>query len=154
MKKLNTLLLISMLALFGMAESFGQVPTTQLRPIDCGKINLTPPAQIVCLPVASANLYQWEFRDINTNAIVGTKNTSGIVFAPNMVNFLQFNTQYKVAVRARVGITFGTFGPTCTIGLMENPAITGVPPTSLRPQFCNSNNLMLTSTVACTKQSG
>jgi hypothetical protein len=149
MKKLNTLLLISMLALFGMAESFGQVPTTQLRPIDCGKINLTPPAQIVCLPVASANLYQWEFRDINTNAIVGTKNTSGIVFAPNMVNFLQFNTQYKVAVRARVGITFGTFGPTCTIGLMENPAITGVPPTSLRPQFCNSNNLMLTSTVAC-----
>ena len=81
MKKLNTLLLATMLAFFGIQASYAQVPNTQLRAIDCGKINLSPVAQIACLPVASANLYQWEFRDINTNAIVGTKNTNGAVFA-------------------------------------------------------------------------
>jgi hypothetical protein len=149
MKKLNTLLMITLLALFGISTSYAQVPNTQLRPIDCGKINLTPVAQIACLPVANANLYNWEFRDINTNAIVGTKNTTGIVFAPNMVNFLQWNTQYNVTIRARVGVTFGNFGPSCVIGLMQDPAITGVPPTSLKPQFCNSNTLLLTSMVSC-----
>ena len=149
MKKLNTLLLINLFALFAVKTSYAQVPSTQLRSIDCGKINLTPAAQIACLPVASANLYQWEFRDINTNAVVGTKNTNGTAFAPIMVSFLQWNTQYNVAIRARVGSTFGTFGASCTIGLMQDPAITGVPSTALRPQFCNSNNLLISSTISC-----
>jgi hypothetical protein len=149
MKKLNTLLLVSMFAFLGIQASYAQVPTTQLRAIDCGKINLTPVAQIGCVAVANANLYQWEFRDINTNAIVGIKNTTGVVFYPGMVNFLNWNTQYHCAIRARVGSTFGSFGPSCNIGLMENPAVTGVPPTTLRPQFCNAPNLMLTSTIAC-----
>jgi hypothetical protein len=149
MKKLNTLLLITMLAFFGMAQSYAQVPTTQLRAIDCGKINLSPVAQIQCVPVASANLYQWEFRDVNTNTLVGTKNTNGVAFAPSLVNFLQWNTQYNCAIRARVGSTFGNFGSSCVMGLMQDPAITGVPPTALKPQFCNASNLMLSSTVAC-----
>ena len=149
MKKLNTLLLATMLAFFGIQASYAQVPNTQLRAIDCGKINLSPVAQIACLPVASANLYQWEFRDMNTNAIVGTKNTNGTVFASSMVNFLQWNTQYNCAIRARVGFTFGSFGQSCVIGLMENPAITGVPPTSLRPQFCDASSLLLASSVSC-----
>ena len=149
MKKLNTLLFISLFAFFGIAQSYAQVPSTQLRAIDCGKINLTPVAQIACIAVPGANLYQWEFRDINTNALIGTKNTTGIVFAPAFVNFLNWNTQYNCAIRARVGSTFGSFGPSCVMGLMQDPAITGVPPTSLRPQFCNSSNLMLSSTIAC-----
>lgn len=149
MKKTTTLFMIMLLALFSINAVNAQVPNTQLRPIDCGKINLSPVAQIACLPVTNANLYQWEFRDINTNALVGTKNTTGIVFAPSMLPALQWNTQYNCAVRARVGLTFGNFGQSCVIGLMENPAITGVPPTSLKPQFCNSNTLLLTSTVSC-----
>jgi hypothetical protein len=70
MKKLNTLLFISLFAFFGIAQSYAQVPSTQLRAIDCGKINLTPVAQIACITVPGANLYQWEFRDINTNALI------------------------------------------------------------------------------------
>lgn len=144
------LIIIMTVCLFGLHKSFAQVPLTQLRAIDCGKTNLSPAAQIVCLPVASANMYQWEFRDINTNAVVGTKNTSGTVFSASMVNFLQWNTQYNCAIRARVGFTFGNFGPSCPIGLMENPAITGVPPTSLRPEFCSSSSLSLSTTVSTT----
>jgi hypothetical protein len=121
MKKLNTLLLVSMFAFLGIQASYAQVPTTQLRAIDCGKINLTPVAQIGCVAVANANLYQWEFRDINTNAIVGIKNTTGVVFYPGMVNFLNWNTQYHCAIRARVGSTFGSFGPSCNIGLNGKP---------------------------------
>lgn len=138
-----------MLGFVSLNTTYAQVPTTQLRAIDCGKINLSPVAQIVCLPVTGANLYQWEFRDVNTNAVVGVRNTTTNVFASYMVNFLQWNTQYNCAVRARIGGTFGVFGQSCVIGLMENPAITGVPPTSLRSQFCNSNSLMLSSTVSC-----
>lgn len=149
MKKTTLLFMMIILSLVVLNTTYAQVPATQLRAIDCGKINLSPVAQIVCLPVTSANLYQWEFRDINTNAVVGIKNTNTNVFAASMVSFLQWNTQYNCAVRARVGSTFGTFGPSCIIGLMENPAITGVPPTTLKPQFCNSNTLMLSSTVSC-----
>ncbi len=141
--------LMMMLSMLTLQQSFAQTPTTQLRSIDCGKINLTPVAQIACMTVTNANLYQWEFRDINTNAIVGTKNTTGVVFYPGMVNFLNWNTQYHCAIRARVGSTFGSFGPSCIIGLMENPSITGVPPTTLRPQFCSAPSLLLASTVSC-----
>lgn len=149
MKKTTTLFMMLLLAVFTIQSASAQVPDTQLRPIDCGKINLSPVAQIACIPVTNANLYQWEFRDISTNAVVGVKNTTGIVFAPSMLPALQWNTQYNCAVRARVGVTFGSFGQSCVIGLMENPAITGVPPTTLRPPFCNSNTLLLSSTVSC-----
>jgi hypothetical protein len=149
MKKTTTFMMMMLLSIFSIHTVMAQVPNTQLRPIDCGKINLSPVAQIACIPVTNANLYQWEFRDIITNAIVGVKNTTGIVFAPSMLPALQWNTQYNCAVRARVGSTFGTFGQSCVIGLMENPAITGVPPTSLRPPYCNSNTLLLSSTISC-----
>ena len=144
------LIMIFMISAIGINTSSAQIPTTQLRAIDCGKINLTPNAQIVCLSVVNANQYQWEFRDINTNSIVGVKNTTGTVFSSSMVNFLQWNTTYNCAIRARVGVTYGNFGVSCTVGLMQNPAITGVPPTSLRPEFCNASSLLLASTVACT----
>lgn len=147
--KTTRLILMTMLVLFKIQISIAQVPTTQLRSIDCGKTNLTLVAQIACIPVAGANLYQWEFRDINTNALVGSTNTTGIVFAPMMLPALQWNTQYNCAVRARVGSTFGNFGPVCLMGLMQDPAITGVPPTALRPLYCNSNSLMLSSTISC-----
>lgn len=144
------LMLVLIMSTFGINTLKAQVPTTQLRAIDCGKINLSPNAQIACLPVVNANLYQWEFRDINTNSVVGIKNTTGLVFSSTMVNFLQWNTTYNCAIRARVGVTFGNFGLSCTIGLMQNPAVTGVPPTALRPEFCNASSLLLASTVACT----
>jgi hypothetical protein len=144
------LMAVLMISAIGIKASKAQIPSTQLRAIDCGKINLSPNAQIVCLPVVNANQYQWEFRDVNTNSIVGVKNTTGVVFSSSMVNFLQWNTTYNCAIRARVGLTYGNFGQSCIIGLMQNPAITGVPPTALRTEFCNATSLLLASTVACT----
>jgi hypothetical protein len=41
--------LMMMLSMLTLQQSFAQTPTTQLRAIDCGKINLTPVAQIGCI---------------------------------------------------------------------------------------------------------
>lgn len=154
MKKLSTLFMIALLAITSFNSAFAQIPTTQLRAIDCGKINLTPVAQIACTPVAGAVKYEWEFRDINTNALVGNFITNWYVFSSSMLvnaNFsLNWNTQYKVAIRAGIlNGSFGNYGASCVIGLKENPAVEGVPATALRPQFCNSSNLLITSQVSC-----
>jgi hypothetical protein len=126
------------------------VPETRLRSVDCGKINLIPSAQIGCNIVSGASNYEWEFRSISTNAVYATRITSSYIIAPSMVTpTLQWNTQYNCRVRAKVGGVWGNYGTSCVIGLMQNPSITGVPATTIRPQFCNVTNLALTSTIAC-----
>jgi len=50
--KTTTLILMMTFGLFAIQVSYAQIPTTQLRSIDCGKTNLTPTAQIQCDPVA------------------------------------------------------------------------------------------------------
>jgi hypothetical protein len=125
-------------------------PETRLRSVDCGKINLIPSAQIACNIVSGASNYEWEFRSISNNAVYATRITSSYIIAPFMVTpTLQWNTQYNCRVRAKVGGFWGNYGTSCVIGLMQNPAITGVPATIIRPQFCNVTNLALTSTIAC-----
>ena len=126
------------------------VPETRLRSVDCGKINLIPSAQIACNIVSGASNYEWEFRSISTNAVYATRITSSYIIAPFMVTpTLQWNTQYNCRVRAKVGGVWGNYGTSCVMGLMQNPAITGVPATTIRPQFCNVTNLALTTTIAC-----
>jgi hypothetical protein len=126
------------------------VPETRLRSVDCGKLNLIPSAQIACNIVSGASNYEWEFRSTSNNAVYATRITSSYIIAPFMVTpTLQWNTQYNCRVRAKVGGVWGNYGTSCVIGLMQNPAITGVPATTIRPQFCNVTNLALTSTIAC-----
>lgn len=125
------------------------IPLTKVRAVDCGKTNLIPNAQIVADAVTGATNYEWEFSDIVTNAVYATRVTTSTVITPGMVTpTLQWNTQYNVKVRAKVAGVWGSFGTNCVIGLMQNPAITGVPATSIRTQFCNVTNLSLNSIIA------
>jgi PKD repeat protein len=136
------------------APCINNVPPTQLRSIDCGKTNLTPHAQISCIPVSGATNYEWEFRDTLTNAVMGIALTSWPVVITQQCNpSLQWNTQYNCRVRAKVGGLWGSFSVSCRIGLRENPAVTGVPATQLRTPFCNVNNLALSSIIACAQVS-
>lgn len=126
------------------------VPPTTLRTIDCGKTNLTPIAQIACNPVAGATHYEWEFSDTLNNIVQGIAITNWYIVTTQQVSpGLQWNTQYNCRVRAKVGGLWGNFSTSCRIGLRENPAITGVLPTQLRPQFCDVLNLSINSVVAC-----
>lgn len=125
------------------------IPLTQLRTVDCGKINLTPNAQISTNPIVGATNYEWEFSDISNNQVYANRITNYAVITPGMVTpVLQWNTQYNLRVRAKVGGQWGTYGAICVIGLMQNPAVTGVAATSIRPQFCNVYNLSLNSVIA------
>jgi hypothetical protein len=54
-----------------------------------------------------------------------------------------------VRVKVYVGGQWGEFGTSCTIGLMQNPAITGVPSTNVRTQYCNNPTINLLSTIVC-----
>jgi hypothetical protein len=136
------------------APCVNNVPPTQLRAIDCGKTNLTPNAQIACIPVTGATNYEWEFRDTLNNVVLGTAITNWyIVTSQQVIPTLPWNTQFNCRVRAKVGGLWGNFSNTCRIGLRENPAVTGILPTQLRSQFCNISNLSLTSVIACTPTS-
>ncbi len=125
------------------------IPLTKLRAVDCGKTNLIPSAQIVSEQVIGASNYEWEFRDIQTNAVYATRITSSYAIAPFMVTpTLQWNTQYNVKVRAKVAGVWGSYGESCVIGLMQDPSITGVPATNIRAQFCEVYNFSLNSIIA------
>lgn len=132
------------------APCINNVPPTQLRTVDCGKINLIPNTQIACNPVPNATNYEWEFKDTLTGAVMGIALTNWHVVTTQQSNpALQWNTQYDCRVRAKVGGIWGNFSVSCRIGLRENPAITGVNSTQLRAPFCNAVNLALTSIIAC-----
>jgi hypothetical protein len=126
------------------------VPNTQLRSIDCGKINLVPSAQIACNPVAGATNYEFEFRDINTNALYATKVMTSTIIAPgNITPNLNWSTQYSCRVRAKVGGVWGVFSAACTIGMTANPALVGVGNTKLSTKWCNKTNISTTATIDC-----
>lgn len=133
----------------GVTACVSNIPLTQLRSIDCGKLNLTQCTEIVCVPVANATSYQFEFRDTLNASVYSTKIQNSYALVTSTMNpLLQWQGKYNVRVRARVNGVWGNYGTTCRIGLIQNPAITGVPSISLRPQFCNVTNLALSSTIS------
>lgn len=126
------------------------IPLTQLRSIDCGKLNLSPDAQFMAVVVPGASLYQFEFRDIASGLVYGQRITTTQVITPSMVQpALQWNQQYLVRVRVMIGGIWGEYGNTCTIGVMQDPNITGVPFTQVRSQYCNNPNISLMSSIVC-----
>jgi hypothetical protein len=58
---------------------------------------------------------------------------------------LQWGTQYKISVRARISSTWGTFGTACTIGFICDPNVCGVPTTALRTGDCGKLNFNLST---------
>lgn len=125
------------------------IPLTQLRSIDCGKLNLSPDAQIMAIEVPSAILYQFEFRDASTGFLYGQRITSTKVITPAMVQpALVWNQQYLVRVKVFLGGQWGQFGNTCSVGMMQDPSITGVPFAAVRAKYCN-NNINLSNGIVC-----
>jgi hypothetical protein len=126
------------------------VPNTQLRSVDCGKLNLVPGSQVACNAVAGATNYEFEFRDVVTNAVYATRVTTSTILAPGVVvPALNWNTQYQCRVRARVGGVWGNFSTSCIIGMAPNPAVVGVANTKLSAKWCNKSNIGLATTIDC-----
>jgi photosystem II stability/assembly factor-like uncharacterized protein len=94
------------------------IPTTQVRAVDCNKFNYKiSSGRLVADPVPAAISYEYEFRDLITNALVASKitlNTNAVFF--NSVSGLVIG-QYNVTVRAKRGGVWGNFGPACAIGI-------------------------------------
>lgn len=126
------------------------VPQTKLRNTDCGKLNFSLTSLIVADLVSGANQYEFEFRDVATNALIATKlQNSNALILNTVIPNLQWSTQYNVRVRAYIAAVAGSYGTVCMIGLTADPAIAGVPTTKLNTANCGKLNLALTSTIAC-----
>ncbi len=132
------------------------VPLTQLRSTDCGKLNLSPLTGLVIADaVVAASHYEFEIRNISTNAIYATKlQTSNALVINTVAPALQWNTQYNVKVRAYIGGIAGTYGNNCVIGFIPDPAVSGVPNTQLNTAVCGKLNLALTGSITCTPVTG
>jgi hypothetical protein len=100
-------------------EIFG-VPLTSLRSQDCNRTNLQLTSSVVALPVAGANQYEFEFRDVNNLSVVYCSRiqTSTTLSFTNLNPSLQNTTQYSIRVRASIAGTWGQFGNVCTIGFL------------------------------------
>jgi subtilisin family serine protease len=132
------------------------VPSTQLRTSDCGKLNFSPlTGQIIADAVAAASQYEFEFRNISTNALYATKLQTSNVLALNTITpSLLWNTQYNVKVRAYIAGVAGNYGNNCIIGLIPDPSVNGVPNTQLATASCGAVNLALTGSISCVAVTG
>jgi hypothetical protein len=129
---------------------------TQLRTGDCGKLNLSPlTGQVIADPVAAASQYEFEFRNISTNALYATKlQTSNVILLNSVSPAMQWNTQYNVKVRAYIAGVAGVYGNNCVIGFIPDPSVVGVPNTQLTTSYCGKTNLALTGSITCTAVTG
>jgi photosystem II stability/assembly factor-like uncharacterized protein len=94
------------------------VPNTQVRAVDCGKFNYKiASGRLVANLVPAATQYEFEFRDLITDAFVTSVISSygGAIFF-NAVPGLVIG-QYNVYVRAKRGGIWGSFGTPCAIGI-------------------------------------
>jgi hypothetical protein len=123
--------------------SISGVPNTQLSTASCGKLNLALTSAITCIAVTGAGSYEWEFKDQSNTNVVATKTTTSTSLNLSTVAGLQWNTQYNVRVRAYIGTVTGTYSVSCLIGLIADPAISGVPATKLRSSDCGKINFGL-----------
>jgi hypothetical protein len=108
------------------------VPNTQLTTSYCGKTNLALTGSITCTAVTGAGTYEWEFKNQANTTVVATKTTTSTGLNLSTVSGLQWNTQYNVRVRAYIGAVGGNYNVSCLIGLIPDPAISGVPATKIR----------------------
>jgi hypothetical protein len=131
------------------------IPATQLATSNCGKLNYLLASSITANLVIGATQYEFEFRNVSTNALVATKiQTNNFTTLSSVTPALQWGTQYNVRVRAYYGTIAGTFGNTCLIGLIPDPATSGVPNTQLSNGSCNKTGLSLTGNITCIAVTG
>jgi hypothetical protein len=131
------------------------VPATQLISSHCGKLNFLLSSSITADAVSGATQYEFEFRNTTNNGLVATKiQTNNFTTLSSVTPALQWGTQYNVRVRAYYGTFAGAYGPSCIIGLIPDPAISGVPNTQLSSASCNKTNLALTGNITCNVVTG
>jgi hypothetical protein len=97
------------------------IPTTKLRPQDCGKLNyrINADNRIITLAVSGAIQYEFEISQIGTGNVIATAiRTSNVLYFNTMSPILPFPAQYNVRTRAKIGATWGTFGEACLIGII------------------------------------
>jgi len=97
------------------------VSQTQLRPQDCGKLNyrINADNRIITIPVSGANQYEFEFTNVTTGAVVATAlRPNTVLYFNTMSPILAFPSLYNVRTRARIGSTWGNFGPVCLIQII------------------------------------
>jgi len=119
------------------------VPNTQLTTSNCGKTNLALTGSIACNAVTGASTYEWEFKNQANTLVVATKTTTSTSVVLNTVAGLQWGTQYNVRVRAYIGTVAGNYNVSCLIGIIPDPAISGVPTTKIRTNDCGRLNFGL-----------
>lgn len=119
------------------------VPNTQLTTASCGITNLALTGSIVCTAVTGAGSYEWEFKNQANTAVVATKTTTSTSLNLSTVSGLQWNTFYNVRVRAFIGLVAGNYNISCLIGIIPDPAISGVPSTKIRTNDCGKLNFGL-----------
>jgi hypothetical protein len=128
------------------------VPNTRLRSSDCGYMSFTPSSVVTALSVAGATSYQFEFRQAGNLVAVKTQSSNQLNFASLSTN-LAWGQNYQVSVRARIGTLWGNFSTVCNIGLIPDPAISGIPPTQLVTSNCGRLNYTLSNSIAATSVS-
>lgn len=116
------------------------VPSTKIRTSDCGKINFGLGGFAVADVVSGAAEYEFEIRNVTTNAFIANKLQASNVLTFSTVPAFQWGTQYKISVRARISSTWGTFGTACTVGFVCDPSTCGVPSTKVRTTDCGKLN--------------
>jgi hypothetical protein len=130
------------------------VPSTQLSNNVCGFLSFVRTSAISCNLVSGATQYEWEFS--NGNGVYATKlSPVNYLALHNVTPILNWGTTWSVRVRAIIGANVGVFGTPCTIGIVTDPALSGVATTKLRPQDCgklnyriNNDNRIITLLVA------
>ena len=130
------------------------VPPTQLANGACGNLNYVKTSAIACVLVPNATQYEWEFS--NANGVYATMlSPLNYIALHNVTPTLNWGTTWSLRVRAIIGSNAGVFSSPCTIGIIADPAISGIPVTQLRTQDCgklnyriNANNRIITLPVS------
>ncbi len=115
------------------------IPLTQLITIWCNSTLTTLDASVRprCYYITNAIDYEWQFTDVSTGLVVFTKQRNAQwadFYLTSYWPYIQYNKTYSVKVRAKVGTTWGNYGPACTI----TTPTAGLAPTELTSAYCNT----------------
>jgi hypothetical protein len=117
-------------------------PSTSLNGSSCNATGLTTSSYIYCNTILGSTEY--EFTISNSSLAYSSVKTSPYA-GIHLTKFsgLQYGVTYDVAVRAKIGTTFGPAGTVCQITLMAFPS------TSLNGVSCGATGLLYSSYLNC-----
>ncbi len=122
------------------------VPATALRPVDCANQNLTLNSAIGCTQVIGVTSYEWEIWDAAGANLLNTKNTTiNYLLMNQLLPTVQYGTQYQIRIRVFINNLFSDYSSFCTVGIICDPNICGVPETTVRPVDCGKFNYKISN---------